>query len=282
MKLAPRMRCMPRKFPGAFTLIELLVVISIISVLIAVLMPALSGARRQAYQLQCSSNMRQFGLAMMTYDMDYKNFPPASDNRRNLIQSYPTPPAGERGVVTILKESYKVDQRMVRCPEQKFVVDWTLGTTAGSLDYWYVMGNALRGTSTTPETTNSGNNRSGWFYSTFDHPEGYFPLTSIVRPQKFPIYKLPLSEQFLILDYSCYRPTSGYGFWPAIPNHMSVNSRAPRGTNVLFADGHAEWHVWDNPGNSWALASSGTPAEGLMWWTPRSAKPAAAGFPIYE
>ncbi len=272
-----------RRIPGAFTIIELLVVISIISVLVAILLPALSSARRQANQLQCASNMRQLCLAFIAYDMDYKNFPPAADNRRNMITSEPT--GQTRGVVTILKESYKVDQRMVRCVEQKFVTDWTAGTDAASLDYWYVMGNGGRGAPTAgapDDTTNIGNNRLGWFHSNFDTAEGYFPLTSLVKPQKFPTFKLPHSEQFLMLDYARYRPSSGYGFWPLIPNHPGVSDRAPRGANVLFADGHTEWHVWDNPGKSWALASSGTPAVGAMWWTPRSAKPAAAGLPIYE
>ncbi len=55
---------------NGFTLVELLVVISIISLLMAVLLPALTGARRQARRGVCSSNMRQICLAFNAYAQD--------------------------------------------------------------------------------------------------------------------------------------------------------------------------------------------------------------------
>ncbi|MEN0020226.1 MAG: type II secretion system protein [Planctomycetota bacterium] len=56
----------------AFTLIELLVVISIISLLMGILLPSLSGARQSAWRVVCASNMRQIGVATQTYALNNK------------------------------------------------------------------------------------------------------------------------------------------------------------------------------------------------------------------
>jgi prepilin-type N-terminal cleavage/methylation domain-containing protein len=58
-----------------FTLIELLVVISIISLLISILLPALGAARKQANITKCLAQIRQLGIASFAYESDNGTLP---------------------------------------------------------------------------------------------------------------------------------------------------------------------------------------------------------------
>jgi len=59
--------CPSYRLPGGFTLIELLVVIAIIALLMAMLLPALDGARRLTRRTVCKSNLRQIALGWGLY-----------------------------------------------------------------------------------------------------------------------------------------------------------------------------------------------------------------------
>jgi prepilin-type N-terminal cleavage/methylation domain-containing protein/prepilin-type processing-associated H-X9-DG protein len=78
----PGLRCRraaPGRCAAGFTLVELLVVVGIISVLMAIMLPSLRGAREQARRVVCASNQRQLIAGLLSYGNENRGHLPPHD-----------------------------------------------------------------------------------------------------------------------------------------------------------------------------------------------------------
>ncbi|MEN6641012.1 MAG: DUF1559 domain-containing protein [Armatimonadia bacterium] len=195
-------------FRRGFTLIELLVVIAIIAILAAILFPVFAKAREKARQSSCLSNVKQLGLAFLSYAQDYDETLPSQGSNGAAFDWYP-----HRWYQVI--DPYIKNQQILRCPS-------STGTTPAVDNY----GACEQVIGYLPHSTS----RQGFTIGAYVCPAGQGnprALGTIDKP----------AERVLLADASDF--TLGVSFWPG--GNYYVKSRHNDGANLCFVDGHAKW-----------------------------------------
>ena len=161
---------MPPRSKSKFTLVELLVVVSIISVLAAMLLPALGSARERARRISCLSNLRQTYMAAVIYSDDsgdslpepgiypknqeYTNITSSWGNSANLLSLATQSHGNTLGIRTgwwnfLVGTKYTyIDRQTVNCPSMSSSQYRRAGSWPNSgflVDYDYRYNNEISG-----------------------------------------------------------------------------------------------------------------------------------------
>jgi prepilin-type N-terminal cleavage/methylation domain-containing protein/prepilin-type processing-associated H-X9-DG protein len=173
-----------------FTLVELLVVISILAILVALLLPAVSMVRKQARSTVCRSDQRQLGMAFGLYANDHedqiasaKQYPPngtINDLWFDLISQYVEVDenraiAGNQGIAN---QNSKLAQRVIwGCPIWNATANMAVNTTKpgfGMNPYPLLDATNLAATKTCIDWTNTSKPHAGLTFGSVSQPSKRF------------------------------------------------------------------------------------------------------------
>ena len=251
-----------QKNKRGFTLVELLVVIAIIAILAAMLLPALSRAKATARNVNCLSNLKQLGLCVHVYGVDYNdclvpnnsvamlsnigNFPLTGvswcldglGGTSALTQSSPT------NIINGLLFPYNTSVGIYHCPADQSTLQTPDGQPLPQLRWRsYNMSQSINGY---PDYMPPG--APWWFASIWTSIPSWKKLTQVRHPTPGELFVFIDENEDTILDGQFGNPGN-----PPMPDSapdqwwdMPAN-RHSQGGNLSFADGHVEHWKWKVP-----------------------------------
>jgi prepilin-type N-terminal cleavage/methylation domain-containing protein/prepilin-type processing-associated H-X9-DG protein len=250
---------------AAFTLIELLVVIAIIAILAALLLPALARSKREAWRVNCLSNLKQLTIASHLYAGDNRDFLPPNIPQSDLgWVGGDVMPGGTVSDITnteILKLSvlwpYDPALGVYRCPADVVFVTGIGLSPAPMRCRSYSCSGMMGDNSTTEFDDNPGSSAT----SVHVGLQEFLKLSSIVDPSPSGASvfwdeqdaatpaQTSIDDGYFAIDYAGIEPG---GSWRNIPA-----SRHGNFGQMSFGDGHAGSMKWVEPKTQYMMDTSG-------------------------
>lgn len=259
----------PTLFPlRAFTLVELLVVIAVLSILIALLIPAVSGARDRAIEKKCAVNLRGWGQAFYLYASDHRGFLPHTDDRTRSPSPFGAKDAHDHCYVDVLPPL--MGERAWR--------DYPAGQKPAG-GFWQCPA-ARPGPDSEYSYKPSIDGYHSYAMNSYLEHDFLFGLPWSVEPQPsyLDLAKCEQPSSTILMFEQTLDPRQGYGqkgSFKEAGRHTAEDARAVTerhsrrkgglGGNVLCLDGHVDWRndLWDE-----TLKNPRIPARGDLTWFP--------------
>jgi prepilin-type N-terminal cleavage/methylation domain-containing protein/prepilin-type processing-associated H-X9-DG protein len=224
---------LPRR---GFTLVELLVVIGIIALLISILLPALSKARKQALNANCMANLRTIGQSLQLYAAENKGKYPAHYGGGSWLWDMP------RDTRDAMLASGNL-RKVLYCPsytEQDVDGLWDYTTTYGVLGYFFLI-ERIQPPAPPGKTIPAMPPLNATLRSKANYQDKNVARKNPITGAGSAAETELVTDSVISHDGAQFDGIKGGFAMPHLSSHMSQKTNKPEGGNILMMDGHVEW-----------------------------------------